>query len=134
DGTIRVWDPTTAKPAGQLGGSVGKPNAVTALAFNPDGTHIVAGAQGVSVRVWDLTTRKGIELLRTRPHTVPPTTSRRITSVAFSADGSLIVSGGADGAVRLWDAHTRKPVGVMFARHQVWSVAISPDGRRIASA
>jgi WD40 repeat protein len=109
---------------------VGKPNAVTTLAFNPEGTQIVSGAQDGTVRVWDLNTQKGIDLLRT----VPATISRRITSVAFSDDGSLIVSGGADGAVRLWDAHTRKPFSPMFARHEVWSVAISPDGRQIASA
>ena len=149
DGTIKMWNPDTAKPAGQLGDPAGKPLAVNSLAFNRDGTQIVAGAQVAgaqdgSVRVWDLNNGRGTELLRTRPHTVPPATSSRITSVAFSTDGSLIVSGGADGAVRLWDAHTLKPAGVMIAHtvdergkavpYQVWSVAISPDGRKVASA
>ena len=136
DGTIRMWNPDTAKPIGRLGDPAGNPPAVNSLAFNPAGSQLVAGAQDGSVRVWNLNNGRGTELEvpRTRPHTVPPAKSRRITSVALSADGSLIVSGGADRAVRLWDARTLTPVGVMFAPFQVWSVAISPDGRTVASA
>ena len=37
--------------------------------------------------------------------------------------------------MRLWDATTGQPVGAPLTGHTggVWSVAFSPDGRRIAS-
>lgn len=60
-----------------------------------------------------------------------------VHSIAFSPDGRLLAvgHGGAEGIVRVWEVLTGKEV-VTFRGHAggVNVVAISPDGRRIASA
>jgi WD40 repeat protein len=57
------------------------------------------------------------------------------TSAALSRDARRIVVGGRDGVVRMWDALTGEPI-LTLTRHTGWitSVAMSPDGRRLASA
>src|SRR5258707_8217863 len=49
--------------------------------------------------------------------------------------GATLVTGGIDDTVRLWDTATGKELRRLRA-HQYgsWSVAVSPDGRRVASA
>ena len=55
--------------------------------------------------------------------------------MAFSRDGHRVVSGGPDKTMRVWDADTGKPIGQPLIGHtdQIYSVAFSPDGKRIVS-
>ncbi|KIK04380.1 hypothetical protein K443DRAFT_4683 [Laccaria amethystina LaAM-08-1] len=59
------------------------------------------------------------------------------SSCAISPDETRIasVTGTVDGNVRIWDAETGCPVGEPLGKHYdwVWSVAFSPDGRRMVS-
>ncbi|KIN96301.1 hypothetical protein M404DRAFT_1006811 [Pisolithus tinctorius Marx 270] len=68
-----------------------------------------------------------------------------VNGVGFSPDGKRIVSGSSDkteriwdaerGTVRIWDAERGVQIGDPLQGHddQVWSVAFSPDGKRIVS-
>ena len=56
-------------------------------------------------------------------------------SAAISRDGRRIIGGGRDGAVKVWDAATGEPILTLKGHTgRITSVAISPDGRRLASA
>jgi WD40 repeat protein len=58
---------------------------------------------------------------------------RDVDVVACPADGNLIVSRGQDSRTFLWNASSRQPVASAAGGGAVLSLAISPDGARIAS-
>jgi WD40 repeat protein len=128
DGQLIVWDPTTGQALDTLHGHVGMAMGV---AFSPDGLRLASVGRDKTVRVWEAAT--GQELLVIRGHI------QRSQCVAFSPDGRL-ASAGRDGTIRLWDAtplrkHERQD-DFTFSEQagEVWTMAISPDGRRVASA
>jgi WD40 repeat protein len=58
-----------------------------------------------------------------------------LSSLAFSPDGKVLVSGSHDATIRLWDLRTGREQAVLKGHTSpVWSVAISPDGKTLASA
>ncbi|CCA75010.1 related to WD40-repeat protein (notchless protein) [Serendipita indica DSM 11827] len=101
--------------------------AAEAVAFSPDGIHVVSGSYDRTVRLWDAETGTQIG----QPFMGH---SDRVYSVAFSPDGRLVVSGSGDKTVRLWDTKTGQQTCQPFG-HSGWvySVAFSPDGHRIVS-
>lgn len=145
DGTVKLWDTATGKFVGQVGQPC--PNdfecSINSLAFHPKDTRIVTGSTNGVVRIWDLKSAQQDILRMQYPPGVPTNPPSRVKSVAFSPDGSLIVAAGFDGVVRLWDAQTLEPIAAELAQakerdgkevqYQVWSVAFSPDSRRLAT-
>jgi WD40 repeat protein len=57
-----------------------------------------------------------------------------VNSVAFNRDDTMLASGSEDKTAIVWAVTTWKPVMPPF-RHRIviWSVAFSPDGRRLAT-
>ena len=68
---------------------------VKALAFSPDGKHLVSGSMDYSIRVWDI--EIGME------HTILSGHAGEVNALAFSADGTTLISGSIDGTILLWD-------------------------------
>ncbi len=103
----------------------GHKDAVTSVAFSPDGKHIVSGSNDKTLRLWDNQGRVGKPF---EGH------EGAVTSVAFSPDGKYIVSGSRDRKVRLWDIQGN-PIRQPLEGHEndVTSVAFSPDGQYIIS-
>ncbi|KAJ7661060.1 WD40-repeat-containing domain protein, partial [Mycena rosella] len=68
---------------------------VTSVAFSADGTSIVSGSTGHTVRLWDAAS--SANLLTFEKH------SEWVTSVDFSSDDARVVSGSEDKNIRVWD-------------------------------
>ncbi len=122
-GEIKLWDVDTGNVTWTANGHA---EAVTAIAFSPDGSRILSGSDDKTLKVWDAST--GQEMLTLEGHT------KSIRDAAYSPNGSRIVSGSSDATLRIWDGTTGDPIAVL-SRHEkeVTAVAYSPDGSRIAS-
>ncbi len=97
---------------------------VDALAFSPDGTLLVSGANDGTVALWDVATHTPLQTL--------PGHTGTITSLAFSPDGTRIASGSADGTARLWNAATGESLATLTVGNAATAVAFSPDGGLLA--
>jgi WD40 repeat protein len=91
DGRVRLWEGAD----GQLRGEIVFPRATRALAFTPDGTHLVLGGLDGVVRFVDVATLR--EQARFRAST------EQIHKLRISPDGRLLVTATGDNRVRVWD-------------------------------
>jgi WD40 repeat protein len=120
------------------------PNAVTSLAYSPDGKVLAAGGcahfelnclQG-EIRLWNPETQQ----LVSQPLTVH---TNFVTMLAFSSDGKLLASSDGNN-ILLWNTETRQMLGEIKPGHQykeqtavnrpLRSIAFSPDGKTLASS
>lgn len=101
---------------------------VTAVAFLPDGKHVVSVGEDRSMRVWDIET--GLEVRRLeKDH------PDLVRYVAVSPDGSKLATGARDANVRVWDVKTGKLLHEWKDhREMVFCVAFSPKGDKLLSA
>ncbi|QRV96723.1 WD40 repeat-like protein [Ceratobasidium sp. AG-Ba] len=138
DKTLRIWDADTGAPIGEP--LKGHSSSVLSVAYSPDGRRIVSGSHDKTVRIWDADTGAPIgEPLRGH--------SGSVYSVAYSPDGRRIASGSDDSTVQVCGiGMTQVLFEILIERHgdsigkpleghssSVFSVAYSPDGRRIVS-
>src|SRR5262249_11824342 len=100
-----------------------------AVAFSPDGQLLALGSHERTIELRDVMSGAERDKL--------PASAEYIPGLAFRADGRLLVSSGSDGMVRLWDLSAR-PVRVktiaLFAGQRVNSVALTPEGRYLATS
>ena len=127
---LRLED--AADPNGQWG------RFVSALAFSPDGTVIVAARNASSARgvyvlsVWEAQTGKEIAVMPEDPRHIEHTGV--IPWLAFSPDGRTVATACCDYSIRLWDIATHRCIGKRQGHlNEVWAVAYSPDGEFLAS-
>ena len=131
--SVTVWDAGTGKDLRTLKGHT---DWVRSVAISSDGKRIVSGSWDRTVKVWDAATGK--EMLTLKGHT------GNVNCVAISRDGKRIVSGSGGapdrsgrqlfGELKVWDANSGNVFRNLKGHSaRVWSVAISPDGKRIVS-
>ena len=125
DGRIVGWRPFDQdEPVLTL---AGHPAEVWALAYTPDGSTLISGADDHSIQL------RGAG--DGRPRATLAGHTALVASLAVSRDGKTLASAGFDRTVRLWDLPSGRPRAVLRGHtDRVRAVAFSPDGLHVASA
>jgi WD40 repeat protein len=133
--------PNRVLPEPSIGGATPKPSSssvlpvpnsggINCVAFSPDGKTLATGDEHGSTSLWNPATGQLTAVLPPgQSATTPP-----VSSVGFSPDGKTLVA--ADGSgIPLWDVATHKITSILTSpqAQAAWSLAISPDGRKLAS-
>jgi eukaryotic-like serine/threonine-protein kinase len=122
-GGVDLWEAKTGRHLSALRGHT---DAVTALAFRPDGRHVASASRDGTIKVWDADSGREVRTLRGHRDAV--------LGVAYSPDGRLVASSAADGIVKTWDAASGEAIRTLEgSRESVWCVAFDPEGRRLAA-
>lgn len=107
---------------------------VSAVAFSPDSSRIVASTDGGKVLLWDAATP--FEPVGPPDGVIDAHTP--VNSVAYSPnsnDHRIVTGGGGDNNLQMWNPDTGARLGDPLTGHEkpVETVAFSPDGQLIAS-
>ncbi|CUA68030.1 putative WD repeat-containing protein alr3466 [Nostoc sp, PCC 7120] [Rhizoctonia solani] len=109
----------------------GHTEAVSSIAFSPDGNSVVYGSDDSCIRMWDAHGSSPIS----EPLKVD---SGWIHSVSYSPLGDFVACGLDFGSISLWDAHASQQLHCFCPNdhhdHPIYSIAFSPDAKLIASA
>lgn len=107
---------------------------VAQLAFGPDGHFLLIADQRGGVLTWSIGAGDQASEQRAAPM---QTGDHAVTDMALSRDGqTLAISHRRTPDIGLWDLHEGSRAGVIRGAHlgEVNGVAVSPDGRMLASA
>jgi WD40 repeat protein len=142
DASVRLFDPTGEKELRRL-----NPEKLVRtrdtdnwgwttsmfVSFAPDGKTVAVAREVGRIELWDVEGGKKVR-------TLAGDASRRASRLVFSPDGMKLATAGSDNwggdhAIRVWDVATGKELNPWDAHGApVTSVAVSPDGRTIATA
>ena len=117
------WDRLIHSPLLDLNGHS---DAVTSVAFSPDGKFLASASWDKTIKVWDA--KSGQETLSLRHPGGAGT-------IVFSPDAKRLASAGSDGTLRVWDVMSgQETLRIPGHTEEVSDVVFSPDGKRLASA
>lgn len=97
--------------------------AVWAVDFSPDGNYVLTGGDDKIAHLWDA--RTGQEIREFVGHT------KGVISVKFSPDGKRVITNAEN--IRVWETETGKELNALGQHLVGWEIAISPDGKYVAS-
>ena len=120
-GKIHLWDPVSGELQQTIDAAVG----LNSISFSPDSRYLAFVGNPSTSQVWDLE--------RNEPIPGFPRLAGAYSTV-FSGDGQRVFVGLADGTVHVIDLATGAELRTLKPHSgYVWLLALSPDGRTIAS-
>jgi len=123
DHTVRLWDAESGAAVGLLAGHT---DEVYAVAFAEDSQHVASTGYDHRVILWDLDARKPVRELPLGP-------TDWSVALGFLVDGATLAVGTQSGRVILWDWKSGTIQRTLNAEDPVDALAVSADGRRIAT-
>ncbi|MGC1377647.1 MAG: WD40 repeat domain-containing protein, partial [Anaerolineales bacterium] len=129
DNHVYAWDTKTGKLAEDKSFVIpGDTGTIYALAASPDGKLLASAGTDRIIRIWNLEARTN--------NMMPiPGHVDWVYDLTFTSDSQTLISVGADHTIRLWDTqYGRSQMVLNGANDVVNGVAVSPDGRSLASA
>ena len=116
---------TGETPRGRPLGVLRHDDAVTSIAFHPNGQVIATSGDDNTVRLWSDQDRSVAAFL---DH------SSAVSTVIFSPDGADVLTGSNDGIARRWDTQTGELLTEQRIpnANEITSIEVSPDGTNVA--
>jgi len=102
----------------------GHTQGAKSLSFSSDGTLLVSGDRGGTIKLWDIQT--AVVAMTFEGHT------GTVTSVSISPDQTMIASGSQDKSIRLWNTWTGECCCIIDGHNEtVRSVSFSPANSKL---
>jgi WD40 repeat protein/transcriptional regulator with XRE-family HTH domain len=106
---------------------IGDSQDIYALAFSPDGSHMISGDTSGVIRIWEV--GSGKELGSLELHT------NQILDLEVSPQGDRLASSSNDGRVIIWDLASGQPALTLINNPPlVSSLSFSPDGKWLVTS
>jgi WD40 repeat protein/energy-coupling factor transporter ATP-binding protein EcfA2 len=102
---------------------VGHDESITGIEFSPDSQTLATSSHDDTVRIWDRSTYKLVEILKGHQN--------RVTGVSFNHKGTLLASGSEDRHVKIWKSNSLL-VKFPIQDQKLQNIAISSDGSTVA--
>ena len=122
DGVVRVWEQRTGKPITELRQANALPSSAV---FGRGGSRLLTTSfDNSEIVVWDVRSGSVVQRFAGRAGA---------NNADFSWSGVLAVTAETDSAPKLWDVSNGSLLASLVPAQATWSVAFSPDMRRIAA-
>jgi coatomer subunit beta' len=128
DKTIKIWTISTSPNTKANYSLVGHETGVNCVDFcrDIDRPHIVSGADGGCVKIWDYQTKQCLQTLK-EGH------ADNVSAVAYHPDLPIIFSVAEDEVINVWNAVTfQKEQQLNYGLKRAWSIHCLPESNYVA--